>query len=264
MFPSPATYVCSPLPSSGYRGRSLRKPCGSPPSSVLRAHKTARPSFQSPPVSLGGQLLSARGDGELSWVPGESLLEACPELGTPATPARPRDIGRPSAAFRLVNSVGIATSRFSELNLHGLLLCCVRFAPTSHPVNGNTRYRPARSLWPDGTYTRWIPLRSFTVSSSVPPLPNFPSAMTMPAVSSGISTTLLPALEVGDRIARNLFSTSNPGPETDWRDRAGRSRHTPFRPRTKPGGQRNSRRAQEPSPRAMVLCDAWQPPDGLS
>ena len=62
MFPSQATYVCSPLPSSGYRGRSLRKPCGSPPSLVLRAHKTARPSFQSPPVSLGGQLLSARED----------------------------------------------------------------------------------------------------------------------------------------------------------------------------------------------------------
>src|SRR5215831_11448587 len=61
----------------------------------------------------------------------------------------------------------------SELNLHGLLPHCVRFAPTSRPVNGNTRYRPACSLWPGGTYTRWIPLRSFTVSSSVPPLPRF-------------------------------------------------------------------------------------------
>src|ERR1700731_1049763 len=28
-------------------------------------------------------------------------------------------------------------------------------------------------LWPGGTYTRWIPSRSFTVSSSVPPLPSF-------------------------------------------------------------------------------------------
>jgi hypothetical protein len=28
-------------------------------------------------------------------------------------------------------------------------------------------------LWPSGTYTRWIPSRSFTVSSSVPPLPDF-------------------------------------------------------------------------------------------
>jgi hypothetical protein len=32
-------------------------------------------------------------------------------------------------------------AEFSELNLHGLLPCCVRFAPTSHPVNGNTRFR---------------------------------------------------------------------------------------------------------------------------
>jgi hypothetical protein len=100
-------------------------------------------------------------------------LEACPELGTPATPARPRHIGRPDAAFRLVNSVGIAMSRFSELNLRGLLPCCVRFAPTSRPVNGNTRYRPACSLWPCGTCTRWTPLRGFTISSSVPPPPRF-------------------------------------------------------------------------------------------
>ena len=100
-------------------------------------------------------------------------LEACPELGTPAIPARPCNSGRPDAAFRLVNGVGIATSRVSELNLHGLLPCCVRFAPTSRPVNGNTRYRPACPLWPYGTCTRWIPSRGFTASSSVPPLPRF-------------------------------------------------------------------------------------------
>jgi hypothetical protein len=64
-------------------------------------------------------------------------------------------------------------AEFSELNLHGLLPCCVRFAPTSHPVNGNTRYRPACSLWPCGTCTRWTPSRGFTVSASAPPLPSF-------------------------------------------------------------------------------------------
>ena len=100
-------------------------------------------------------------------------MEACPELGTPAIPVRPCNSGRPDAAFRLINGVGIATSRISELSLHGLLPRCVRFAPTSHPVNGNTRYGPACSLWPGGTYTRWIPFRSFTVSSSVPLLPRF-------------------------------------------------------------------------------------------
>src|SRR6266481_1963325 len=64
-------------------------------------------------------------------------------------------------------------AEFSELNLRGLLPCCVRFAPTSRPVNGNTRYRPACSLWPYGTCTRWTPSRGFTASSSVPPLPRF-------------------------------------------------------------------------------------------
>src|ERR1700680_1984505 len=64
-------------------------------------------------------------------------------------------------------------AEFSELNLHGLLPCCVRFAPTSRPVIGNTRFRPACSLWPCGTCTHWTPSRGFTVSSSVPPLPRF-------------------------------------------------------------------------------------------
>jgi len=55
-------------------------------------------------------------------------LEACPELGTPATPARPRNSGRPDAAFRLVNSVGIATSRVfgAESSRPASLLCTLR------------------------------------------------------------------------------------------------------------------------------------------
>jgi hypothetical protein len=54
-FLSSDTFACSPLPSRGYRGRSFRKPCGSPPSSVLRGRKTAPPSvcgrLRSPLVS---------------------------------------------------------------------------------------------------------------------------------------------------------------------------------------------------------------------
>ena len=173
-FLSSDTCICFPLPSSGSRGRSFRKPCGSPPSSVLRGRKTAPPSVCS---RLRSPLATAFRSCEQRWrallgswgIP----LEACPELVTPATPARPRIIGRPDAAFRLVNSVGIAISRFSELNLRGLLPCCVRFAPTSRPVNGNTRYRPACSLWPYGTCARWTPSRGFTVSASDPPLPRF-------------------------------------------------------------------------------------------
>ena len=174
-FLSSDTCTCFPLPSSGSRGRSLRKPCGSPPSSVLRVRKTAHPSIYSRlwfPLAAAFPLSRA----EMVSSPGflGNPLEACPELGTPAIPARPRSSGRPDAAFRLVNSVGIAMSRFSELNLRGLLPCCVRFAPTSRLVNGNTRYRPACSLWRCGTCTRWIPSSGFTVSSSVPPLPSFP------------------------------------------------------------------------------------------
>jgi len=118
-------------------------------------------------------------------------------LGNPfGSMPRARDSGDPGAtshyrSFRVLPSALLTASasrpaEFSELNLRGLLPCCVRFAPTSRPVNGNTHYRPARSLWPGGTYTRWIPIRSFTVSSSVPPLPSFPSAITMSAMSSTI------------------------------------------------------------------------------
>ena len=36
------------------------------------------------------------------------------------------------------------------MNPHGLLPCCLRFAPTSRPVNGKTHYRPVCS-----TLIRW-------------------------------------------------------------------------------------------------------------
>jgi hypothetical protein len=129
---------------------TLAAPCGSPAVPHLHGYygvvRLLIHLSRSPPVSLGWPVppVVRRRWGALlgSW---EIPLEACPELGTPAIPARPRNIGPPDAAFRLVNSVGIATSRFSELNLHGLLPCCVRFAPTSRPVNGNTRFRPVCS-----------------------------------------------------------------------------------------------------------------------
>jgi len=72
-------------------------------------------------------------------------LETCLELETPAISVRPSQFrSSPCAAFRRDDSVSIATLGISELNLRSLLPCCVRFAPTSCPVNGNTRYRPAR------------------------------------------------------------------------------------------------------------------------
>ena len=135
-----------PRPSNGYRGRSFRKPCGSPPSSVLWVRKTARPHTCPPLVSLGDRV-SALVSGEMASSPGF--------LGNPfGNMPRASDSGDfgppfaiavvPDTAFRHFNDVGIATIVISELNLHGLLPCCVRFAPTSRPANGNTRYRPAR------------------------------------------------------------------------------------------------------------------------
>jgi hypothetical protein len=117
-----------------------------------------------------------------SW---EIPLEACPELGTPAIPARPRNIGPPDAAFRLVNSVGIATSRFSELNLRGLLPCCVCFG--THQSPGEWQHSlPAclldcgrAGLTPAGFHQEVSPshLRFLLFQA-------FPSAMTMSALSS--------------------------------------------------------------------------------
>ena len=92
-------------------------------------------------------------------------------------PVRPHPTGRPGTAFRSHNSVGVRHDSISELNLRGLLPCCVRFAPTGHPVNGNTCYRPAGSLWPGGTRTRWIPLRGFTGSFQLLLFQAFPNAI---------------------------------------------------------------------------------------
>ena len=52
--------------------------------------------------------------------------------------------GVPDTAFRQLHGVGITIRPISELIPHGLLTRCVRFAPASHPTNGNTHCRPAR------------------------------------------------------------------------------------------------------------------------
>jgi len=76
-----------------------------------------------------------------SW---EIPLEACPELGTPATPAQPRIIVVRTLPSTSLTASASQRAEFSELNLCGLLPCCVRFAPTSRPMNGvNVNTRPA-------------------------------------------------------------------------------------------------------------------------
>src|SRR5215467_6194488 len=143
------TSSCLPLPSGGYRGRSCRKPCGLPPSSVLWAHTTARrpfpatsglpwrqvlhveglfasrgtPSFPSGPGSFRvGQNRTQLGRGrKLSWVHGKSL-------GTPATPEQPRTIGCLDAAFRCPNGVGVTMMYDvgAEPSRPASLLCTLR------------------------------------------------------------------------------------------------------------------------------------------
>ena len=187
MFPSADTSACSPLPSSGYRGRSLRKPCGSPPSPVLRGRKTARPSF---PVASGLPWRSVppmvrRRWGSSPGFLGNPYFEACPELGTPATPARPRIIGRPSAAFRLVNGVGIATSRVfgAESSRPASLLCTLR----THQSPGEWQHSlpvclldcDRAGLTPAGFHQEVSPSHSRFLLFQA-----FPSAITMSAMSS--------------------------------------------------------------------------------
>src|SRR6476469_928195 len=116
-----------------------------------------------------------------SW---EIPLEACPELGTPATPVRPRiSVARmlPSA---LLTASASQPAEFSELNLHGLLPCCVRFAPTSHPVNGNTRFRSVCSTVTERDLHPLDSIKKFHRSSRFLLFQTFPSAMTMSALSS--------------------------------------------------------------------------------
>ena len=73
-------------------------------------------------------------------------------------------------------------------------------------------------LWPGGTYTRWIPSRSFTASSSVPPLPSFPQRDNNVGAVRFFSSVLIRALRgarhfalvrrsaiSNQRLARNRF-----------------------------------------------------------
>src|SRR3984893_16077428 len=62
----------------------------------------------------------------------------------PADPNHTSHTGVLDTAFRTENGVGIAIRPISGLNHRDLLTHCVRFAPASHPTNGNTRCRPAR------------------------------------------------------------------------------------------------------------------------
>jgi hypothetical protein len=74
----------------------------------------------------------------------ESPFVSMSRASDPGDPDHTSHTGVPDAAFRSENGVGIAIRPISGLNHRDLLTHCVRFAPASHPTNGNTRCRPAR------------------------------------------------------------------------------------------------------------------------
>jgi hypothetical protein len=145
-----------PFPPVG----TVAAPCGSPAVRHLRRYygfvRLLAYPFLPPPVSLGGRYSALRVY-SLPWDTLASLgtwfhwsraepirpvrerqeallgsrevhLKACPGLGTPATPGRPRIVGRLDAAFRQANGVGVAMTNDvgAEPSRPASLLCTLR------------------------------------------------------------------------------------------------------------------------------------------
>jgi hypothetical protein len=175
MFPSVDTSVCFPLPSSGSLFRARWRRRSSPPSPVLWGRKTPlRPSRQSsvsldwtvpPPnasfaplagafVPAGGLVRCGRVDHACSLL--EETMRSPRFLGNPlesvpwsgdsgGSYGNLAYIGCPDAAFGQANNLGSRNGEtISELATHGLLPCCLRFAPRVAPGKRKTHYRPAR------------------------------------------------------------------------------------------------------------------------
>ena len=147
--------ICSPLPSSGYPGRPLREPWGSPPSQVLWVRKTARLSIAAasgypwrrltsvrarsllwarPPVPQTRfhflmRETFAQSSEEIASSPGFTgdPFESMPRSWTPATPAALALAGdqilpssyRTLSAFAMGNYLGAHSSRPAS-SLHTL------------------------------------------------------------------------------------------------------------------------------------------------
>ena len=86
-------------------------------------------------------------------------------------------------------------AEFSELNLHGLLPCCVRFASTRRPVNGNTRFRSVCSTVTGRDLHPLDSIKKFHRFISVPPLPSFSQRDNNVGGVKQFLSTLLRALE---------------------------------------------------------------------
>jgi len=72
-----------------------------------------------------------------------------------------------------LNTVGFRNGEeISELNSRGLLPHCIRFDACQSPGKRQCSFpaRPLR-LWRRGTFTLWVEIEGFAVSSTVPPSP---------------------------------------------------------------------------------------------
>ena|SRR5215471_17098002 len=136
-----------PVARAGCPSRMYVAACDSLRQAVSENNRNHRHSCQEPlwswrtsrPITRGGPP-GVRGDGELSSVPGPSLW-SLPWARDPGESARPRDIGRcQMLPFADANATASQRYKISGLNPHGLLPCCLRFAPPSRPESGKTHY----------------------------------------------------------------------------------------------------------------------------
>ena len=196
MSPSTIASVCSLLPSGG-----SRRAASSPPSPVLRGHKTppARPGRLRSPSTA--RYLAA----ECAFVPRASAsrpagagpvavrrahacvfgrkrevlpgswgipVNACPGLGTPAAP---HDLAL--SVVRLLSSARLTASTAATVNDFGAAPSRPASSlPTLHPRQSPDERQgslPACPLrrWPGWTCTSWIPSRGFRQLMRLPPLP---------------------------------------------------------------------------------------------
>ena len=136
--PRPIRPLGPSLPSSGFRGRPLREPCGSPRIPFYRTflgtmgYYDCSRSVRTPLVDPWGHVppLMGRRSRALfgSWTPCGNM----PRLGTPATPARPRNSGR----CRILPSACSDTSASQRWTISGLILtaCCLAVYASHPPV----------------------------------------------------------------------------------------------------------------------------------
>jgi len=181
MFPSPDTPACFPLPSRGYRGRSLRKPCGSPPSSVLWGRKTAQPSIRNPSGRPCGHvpLRCERRWGRVGrWR--ESGFEMMPPF--PSSPLRFRTVSFPQSGSK----VGMSDDAFPSIASSSHRAVCFHPSCTSLPVTSYPRSESRDAVRWYTTVQAALPLyprgpRSSRVMLSRPSPLNRPHAPHSPA-----------------------------------------------------------------------------------